>query len=91
MNWLFRISGFLNAMPRNLKIGVLLYLDHLSNASEVAQDEAIGVEVQVFVEGVIVPPTILINETLSPLPRSCPRRDLPVGGRFAHFQNVGKI
>ena len=31
-----------------------------------------------------VPPTIPINETLSPLPR--PRRDLPVGGRLAHFQ-----
>ena len=31
-----------------------------------------------------VPPTIPINETLSPLPR--PGRDLPVGGRLAHFQ-----
>ena len=31
-----------------------------------------------------VPPTIPINETLSPLPG--PRRDLPVGGRLAHFQ-----
>ena len=31
-----------------------------------------------------VPPTIPINEMLSPLPR--PRRDLPVGGRLAHFQ-----
>ena len=29
-------------------------------------------------------PTIPINETLSPLPP--PRRDLPVGGRLAHFQ-----
>ena len=49
-------------------------------------------EVLVFVEGVImpppeeVPPTIPINETLSPLPR--PRRDLPVGGRLAHFQKT---
>ena len=57
---------------------------------EVAQEEANDVEVLVFVEGVImpppeeVPPTIPINETLSPLPRS--RRDLPVGGRLAHFQ-----
>ena len=47
-------------------------------------------EVLVFVEGFIlptpeeVPPTIPINETISPLPR--PRRDLPVGGRLAHFQ-----
>ena len=55
-----------------------------------AQEEANDVEVLVFVEGVImpppeeVPPTIPINETLSPLPR--PRRDLSVGGRLAHFQ-----
>ena len=83
----FRI---LSAQPRNLTIGVLLYLDHLSNVREVAQEEANDVEVLVFVEGVImpspeeVPPTIPINETLSPLPR--PQRDLPVGGRLAHFQ-----
>ena len=57
---------------------------------EVAQEEAIDVEVIVFVEGVImptpeeVPPTIPINERLSPLPHS--RLDFQERGRLAHFQ-----
>ena len=48
-------------------------------------------EAQVLEEGVStpppeeVPPTFLDNDVLPPL--SLPRKDLPVGGRLAHFQN----
>ena len=82
---------FLNA-KRSLKTGIHLpLLDLRFVGIEVVLGEVLVVEAQVLEEGVStpppeeVPPTFLDNDVLPPL--SLPRKDLPVGGRLAHFQN----
>ena len=81
---------FRNAQTNLLITGILLLLlDLRITGIEVVLEEALVVEVLALVEGVNtpppeeVPPALHDNDMLPTLSR--PRKDLPVGGRLAHF------